>query len=576
MNEFNLRISKIDNRIKEVVGKTIESIGIDVDFQGYYIEDNDYSYSMSPQPIYSSIKEYISDNPKTGRITHIRYFFQLKKGNKIHQMSLTIDDRDPFYYGFSIDELAIGVKAEEIGELGTDWDLKMMIYKKFKDDIFILIDKKKREIDSFGKLSSEILNKINFKFRLDWNYYSNKMEGGTLTQPETRQVMAGVSVGPRPIDDVKEMEGHDKAVQEILHIAKGNLRISERRIKDFHKLIMSESNPDKAKLIGVWKKENNEVINYRGEKQEYEDYSLVPEKIHTILNKVNARLDAFFSNRNESINPLAIAVDFHLEYLYLHPFYDGNGRTARLLTNLILISCGFPPIIISDTSKERYYRLLSDVQSYGGDKDLFYRFMGERVLESQDVILKAINGIDISEENDLDKALSIFEQRLKNTDEKHKVEPRSKIKVGEILYKAFLPVVDEMNTAWKRLLPHFATGKIQIKKESDYNDYESLPEDLELLLQDVDFKSVNQIHLNFDLRRLKKALPTEISNGMEIRIHFNQEECYLTYYFNKEKQKKLFYGDEVIEESFRQEVRPLITQWVMDFNQQLENLNKQV
>lgn len=565
MKEFNKRISEIDSRIKEVVGNTIKSIGVDVEFEGYYIEDNDYSYSMSPQPMYSTIKEYVDDNPKTGKITHIRYFFRLKKRNKTHQMSLTIDERDPFYYGFSIGELAIGVKAEEIGELGTNWHLKMMVYKKFKDDIFLLIDQKKIKIDSFGKLSPDVLNKINFKFRLDWNYYSNKMEGGTLTQPETRQVMAGVSVGPRPIDDVKEMEGHDKAVQEILYIAKGDYRISERRVKDFHKLIMSESNPDKARLIGVWKEENNEVINYKGEKQAFEDYSLVPEKIHSILNKVNARLDAFFSNKKEAIHPLKIAVDFHLEYLYLHPFYDGNGRTARLLTNLILISCGYPPIIISDKTKENYYRFISDVQSYGGDKDLFYRFMGERVLESQEIILNAINGIDITGDNDLDKVLSMFEQRLKITEEKHKVERRSKAKVREILEKAFIPVVDEMYTAWKRLLPHFTTGKIQIQKDSDYQNYENLPQDLELILEDIDLKQMNRLEVYFDLHRLKKALPKEIGNSMNVHLQFQQEEYFLTYNFNESLEKKLFYGDEVNEEAFRQEVRPLITQWVMQF-----------
>ena len=74
MSEFNKRVYEIDTRIKRIVQNTIKSIGLSVDFNGYYVEDNDYSYSMSPQPMYSNLNEYADDNPRTGNITHIRYF----------------------------------------------------------------------------------------------------------------------------------------------------------------------------------------------------------------------------------------------------------------------------------------------------------------------------------------------------------------------------------------------------------------------------------------------------------------------------------------------------------------------
>src|SRR5690606_8485123 len=140
--------------------------------------------------------------------------------------------------------------------------LKSLVSKKFTPYLET-IEKKQAEINGHGNLEDNVLNRINYKLRLDWNYYSNRMEGGTLTRPETKQVMAGVSVAAKPLNDVKEMSGHDKAVQEILHISKGNLRISERRMKDFHRLIMSEDDKAKAALIGEWKKENNEVINHK-------------------------------------------------------------------------------------------------------------------------------------------------------------------------------------------------------------------------------------------------------------------------------------------------------------------------
>ncbi len=121
------------------------------------------------------------------------------------------------------------------------------------------------EIDQLNKLSQDVLKKINYKFRLDWNYYSNRMEGGTLTRQETRSVMVGnITVQGKPIIDVMEMQGHDAIVCEILSMGKGETRISEKRIKQVHRSIIKETDDTKKnKQIGVWKLKPNEIINYK-------------------------------------------------------------------------------------------------------------------------------------------------------------------------------------------------------------------------------------------------------------------------------------------------------------------------
>src|SRR5690554_3493545 len=113
----------------------------------------------------------------------------------------------------------------------------------------------KSEIDELGKLPKEVLQKINYKFRLDWNYYSNRMEGGTLTREETRSVMVGnITVDGKPMTDVMEMNGHDLVVREILKMGSGEVRISEKRIKDIHKAILQETEDvDRNRQIGNWK-----------------------------------------------------------------------------------------------------------------------------------------------------------------------------------------------------------------------------------------------------------------------------------------------------------------------------------
>src|SRR5689334_15305184 len=124
-----------------------------------------------------------------------------------------------------------------------------MSYREKRDQI----DQLQQKINAYGELSSEVKKKINYKFRLDWNYYSNTMEGNTLTIDETRSVMVGnITVDGKPIKDVLEMKGHDEVIANILKIGKGELRISEKRILDIHKGIMHEEDESNKKKIGKW------------------------------------------------------------------------------------------------------------------------------------------------------------------------------------------------------------------------------------------------------------------------------------------------------------------------------------
>jgi len=253
------------------------------------------------------------------------------------------------------------------------------------------IDQNQSKIKSFGKLDIKILNKINYKLRLDWNYYSNKMEGGTLTRAETQSVMVQViDVKGKSLKDLLEMTGHDKVITEILSIVKGEgKRISESRIKEIHKAIIHEPDSEIAKQIGIWKTVPNEIINYKGGKYSFLPPEEVTEEIHKLLNEVNADLDKFYNNKLKK-HPIEMASKFHIDFLNIHPFYDGNGRVARILSNIILISCGFPPVIIKEEHKKIYYQLLAEIDCYGADVDLLHKFFAERMAETQELIIEVV------------------------------------------------------------------------------------------------------------------------------------------------------------------------------------------
>lgn len=294
-------------------------------------------------------------------------------------------------------------------------------------DVINSIEQNQVKISSFGKFDATVLKKINYKLRLDWNYYSNRMEGGTLTRAETRSVMVGnIDVKGKPFKDVAEMTGHDKIVLEVLKMSKGELRIAEKRIKEIHKAIMYEEDAEKALQIGKWKSEPNEIINYKGEKISFTQPLEVSEELHKLIDRTNAELDKFYADK-ASKHPIEIAAQFHIDFVSVHPFYDGNGRTTRVLTNTLLMSCGYPSIIIKDEHKKAYYRLLGDIQAYGGKVDLFYEFIAERVLETQQLILDALEGKEIDDLDDIDKEILLFKQQLLATETIGTVKKNNKL-----------------------------------------------------------------------------------------------------------------------------------------------------
>jgi Fic family protein len=312
-------------------------------------------------------------------------------------------------------------------------------------DLLKHIEQNKATIEAHGKLDPEVIKKVNYKFRLDWNYHSNRMEGGTLTMAETRSVMVGnIDVKGKPISDVLEMNGHDEVVRDLFTMAKGEKRLSETRIKSIHKAILAKGNKNCSDAeIGDWKKNDNHIINYKGEKEEFTSFADVPEAVHAVLNDLNASLDHYFDEKKSAKHPLEIVAQFHLDFIKVHPFCDGNGRVTRILVNLILMSCGYLPVIIKTEQREAYFNLLADIQNYGGNTDLFIAFLAERQLESQEIYLKAINGESIEEEDDLDKRLQLLDQQFESISEGNDIK--------QILTSEYLLGLIEEN-GWLRIL----------------------------------------------------------------------------------------------------------------------------
>src|SRR6202012_4681642 len=128
------------------------------------------------------------------------------------------------------------------------------------------------------------------------------MEGNSLTMQETRTVMVGnITIGGKPLHDVMQMRGHDEVITQILQMGKGELNISEKRIREIHQAIMYEEDPAKGKMLGQWKTEVNYLTNYRGERFDFVAPGDVAEQMHGLVNWLNTEKDKIARGDNEAL-----------------------------------------------------------------------------------------------------------------------------------------------------------------------------------------------------------------------------------------------------------------------------------
>ncbi|RKS93835.1 Fic/DOC family protein [Flavobacterium limicola] len=406
-----------------------------------------------------------------------------------------------------------------------------MSYKNIK----ATIDTIKARVAAFGELTIEQKKKINYKFRLEWNFNSNSMEGNTLTIEETRSVMVGnLTVNDKPLKDILEMQGHDQVIVEILRIGKGELRLSEKRICDIHKAIMHEEDESKKDKIGRWKQDANMIYNTKGERYDFVAPTEVPDKMHDLLNRTNADIDAIKANKKNAPHPIDVALQFHLEYLNIHPFYDGNGRTARILTNLILISLGYNPFWINENDRKIYYNYISDIQGYGGSKDLFYEYCAKLIERSEQIVLDVVEGIDITEADDINKEISLWKKQLVKSDE---VFPVSNYAIAEIYQRGLKKLFEKILVQVRQFDDLFTKKRItnginsRNPKADHLENFDSLFEkiidhtkrkdDLEVMVAG-NIERVNDIKLSVHYSGFKNDGLNTFSSYCDLYVTFNE------------------------------------------------------
>jgi Fic family protein len=240
------------------------------------------------------------------------------------------------------------------------------------------LNEKKGLLDQRRPLPKALVQNLDEWFRVELTYTSNAIEGNTLSRRETALVVEkGLTVGGKSLTEHLEAANHAYAIDWIrAQVKRAPQDLEEGDVLQMHALVLKgidDANAGHYRNIGV---------RISGSTVELPNPFRVPD------------LMADFSNwlrQPGELHPVELAAEAHYRLVSIHPFVDGNGRTARLLMNLLLLMNGYPAAIIQKRDRLKYIGSLEKAQ-LGGSKEESFRIVSKAVERSLDIYLKALSG----------------------------------------------------------------------------------------------------------------------------------------------------------------------------------------
>lgn len=243
-----------------------------------------------------------------------------------------------------------------------------------REDILQRILDKQAALAKRRPLSKAALSRLREELAIEWTYNSNAIEGNTISLRETRLVIEhGLTVSGKTLSEHFEINNHQKAIEFVESLAKSKTPIAEVEILEIHRLVLDNIETEFAG-------------RYRTGRVRILGANFIPPN-HLKIKELIQGLIRETSKNLAGKNLVDLAARFHHRFVWIHPFYDGNGRTARLLMNLLLMRGGFPPAIILVNDRRKYYRAL-DAANDGEDAQ-FNLLIAQAIERSLDLYLEA-------------------------------------------------------------------------------------------------------------------------------------------------------------------------------------------
>lgn len=227
-----------------------------------------------------------------------------------------------------------------------------------------LLEKQAKLIEIRKNNIENLFDNFDKAFEIDYAHNSTAIEGNTLSLIETKVLLEDeISVGNKSLREIYEVVNHNKAFSYVKKCILDNKPLDENIVKDIHSILM-----ENILVGGVYR---NVEVRITGAKHK----PPAPSEMYY-------QIKEFFSNMNSKsdLNPIELAAWTHAEFVKIHPFVDGNGRTSRLIMNYQLMSNGFLPVSVNKEDRLEYFNLLEEY-AVNGNLALFADFIAE--LEEQ-------------------------------------------------------------------------------------------------------------------------------------------------------------------------------------------------
>lgn len=235
------------------------------------------------------------------------------------------------------------------------------------------IERKKAQLDEKRPLPETLVRRIQEEMRVSHTYNSNAIEGNSLTKQETKLVIEeGITIGGKPLREHLEATGNASAFDRIFQLAERDVPMDHVTIQEIHGMVVRGLQEDSG---------HYRVVNVRiaGAAKSPPDFSKVP-----------AQMEALLKELKKPQHPILLSAQLHHGIARIHPFSDGNGRTARLVANLLLMRKGYPPVVLRKEDRKKYYACLAKADA--GDITPFANFLAHSLDENLTLYLSSFGG----------------------------------------------------------------------------------------------------------------------------------------------------------------------------------------
>lgn len=212
--------------------------------------------------------------------------------------------------------------------------------------LLVRLTEKKARLDALRPLPVAALQRLREQISIEMTYHSNAIEGSTLTLQETRLILeTGLTIGGKSLREHFEVINHQQALTYVELLANGSEAITPFHVRQIHKLVLTRIDDENA---GQYRSLS---VRIAGTSYQPPDAWEVPQRM--------TEWGDWLQGPAQALHPIERAALAHHRLVAIHPFIDGNGRTARLVMNLLLLRDGYPPTIILRANRQQYYRVLS-------------------------------------------------------------------------------------------------------------------------------------------------------------------------------------------------------------------------